>query len=142
MTITDSNVASKVIKQTKSEFGTLHLFNDIAVVEFNEGTHIDLSAFRKMLNDIVDYFGTTKPFGIVANRVNSYSVSLMDIKDARQALPNLKAYGIVSYNKATEMNAKIESSICEWKDICFTNLYEGLNTIYKRVKENKSFSFS
>ncbi|MFC0604407.1 hypothetical protein [Winogradskyella pulchriflava] len=134
MTIASSNVASQIVKQTHSDVGTVHFFNHLAVVEFNEGTHIDIKAVRKTLNDLIDYYGYSKPFGIIANRVNSYSISLLDVKDARAALPNLTAYGIVSYNSATRMNAEIESSFCEWKDICFNNLYEGLDTIYKRVR--------
>lgn len=138
MTIASSNVASQIVKQTRSEVGTLHFFNHLAVIEFNEGTHIDLKAVRKTLNDLTDYFGYSKPFGIIANRVNSYSISLLDVKDARAALPNLSAYGIVSYNSATRMNAEIESSFCQWNDICFNNLYEGLDTIYKRVRRETS----
>lgn len=134
MSISESNLASLIVKQSKSNVGIVHFFNQIAVIEFNEGTHIDLVSVNDTLKDILSYFGRSKPFGIVANRVNSYSISLLDIKDARQKLPNLTAYGIVSYNNATRMNAEIESSFCEWKDICFNNLHESLDTIYKRVK--------
>ena len=134
MSISESNLASLIVKQAKSNVGIVHFFNQIAVIEFNEGTHIDLVSVNDTLRDILNYFGRSKPFGIVANRVNSYSISLLDIKDARQKLPNLTAYGIVSYNNATRMNAEIESSFCEWKDICFNNLHESLDTIYKRVK--------
>ena len=134
MSISESNLASLIVKQSKSNVGIVHFFNQIAVIEFNEGTHIDLVSVNDTLRDILNYFGRSKPFGIVANRVNSYSISLLDIKDARQKLPNLTAYGIVSYNNATRMNAEIESSFCEWKDICFNNLHESLDTIYKRVK--------
>ncbi|WP_430468025.1 hypothetical protein [Winogradskyella ouciana] len=133
MTIANSNVASQIVKQTQSDVGTVHFFDHLAVVEFNEGTHIDLKSVRQTLDDVLNHFGYSKPFGIIANRVNSYSISLLDIKDARATLPNLTAYGIVSYNSATRMNAEIESSFCEWNDICFNNLYEGLDTIHKRV---------
>lgn len=133
MTIASSDIASKIVKQKQSNVGTVHFLKHLAVIEFNEGTHIDLNAVRKTLNDLIEHFGCTRPFGIIANRVHSYSISLLDLKAARQALPNLSAYGIVSYNSATRMNAEIESSFCEWKDICFNNLHEGLDTIYKRV---------
>lgn len=36
------------------------------------------------------------------------------------------------------MNAKIESSFCEWKGICFDNLYESLNTIQQRIESDFS----
>ena len=142
MTIINSGVAQQVVKKTLSEVGTLYFFNHLAVIEFNEGSHIDLTSVRKILNDLVDYYGSSKPFGIVANRINSYSISLLDIKDARKALPNLAAYGIVSYNNAGRMNAEIESNYCEWKDICYTNLYEGLDAIYKRVMDKIAVSLN
>lgn len=134
MGIEHTELAPKIIGQTSTEFGVTHFFKDIAVIEFNEGTHIDLKAVKPTLNSIKKQYGNSKPFGIIANRVNSYSISLLDLKKARQKLPNLAAYGIVSYNDATRMNAEIESSFCQWKDICFNNLYEGLNTIQHRIE--------
>ncbi|MDG4715439.1 MULTISPECIES: hypothetical protein [Winogradskyella] len=136
MGIEHTPLASKIIGKTSTEFGVTHFFRDIAVIEFNEGTHIDLKAVSPTINSIKNYYGTSKPFGIIANRINSYSISLLDLKNARQKLPNLAAYGIVSYTDATRMNAEIESSFCQWNDICFDNLYESLNTIQQRI-ENK-----
>ncbi|MCD2259087.1 hypothetical protein [Psychroserpens luteolus] len=135
MNIINSNVASQVVKQTQSEVGTLHFFNHIAVVEFNEGTHVDLSSAKKTINDVFEYFGNEKPFGFVANRVNSYSISLMDVPEVKSIFPNLVAYGVVSHNQAGRMNAEIENNFCSTYDIVFDNLYEGLNTIHNRVLE-------
>lgn len=142
MTITESNLASHIIKNTQSEIGSVHFFKHIAVLEFKEGVHVDLTSARPTLHSIIEYFGYTKPFGLISNKVHSYSVALLDIKDFRQALPNLKSYGIVSYNNAGRMNARIESSFCEWKDICFNNLYEGLDVTYKKVKTNANISLN
>ncbi|WP_400079175.1 hypothetical protein [Winogradskyella sp. R77965] len=135
MHIENSDLASQVIKKTESKIGSIHYFNHIAVLEFNEGVHIDINSVKPTLVDILDYFGNSKPFGIIVNRIYSYSVSILDIKDARQALPNLSAYGIVAYSHAGKMNAKIESSFCEWKNICFNNLHEGIDSVYQTVKK-------
>ncbi|WP_282042830.1 hypothetical protein [Winogradskyella flava] len=140
MSIDNTELASQIIKQTKSDVGVVHFFNHIAVMEFEEGKHIDLTSSRPILNSIIDYFGDTKPFGLIANRVNSYSVSVLEIKDFRQELPNLSAYGIICYNQAGKMNAKIESSICEWDNICYDNLYDGLDTVYSNVKKRLQIS--
>lgn len=137
MGIEYTELASKIVDQTSTEFGVTHFFKDVAVIEFNEGTHIDFMAVKPTLKSIKEHYGTSKPFGIIANRVNSYSISILDLKKARQKLPNLAAYGIVSYTDATRMNAKIESSFCEWKDICFDNLYEGVNAIQQRLGSDR-----
>lgn len=142
MTITKSNVAPHILKHSQSEVCSLHFFNHIAVLEFNEGVHMDLISFRKSMNDITSYFGTTRPFGLVCNRVNSYSIDLLDIEKISQLMPNMVAYGIVTYNEAGRMNAIIESNFCKSKDICFGNLYEGLNTVYQRVKERIKISLN
>ena len=134
MTIVDSNVASQIIKQEQSDAGMLHFFNHIAVVEFNEGMHLDLNSGRKTINDLMNYFGNTKPFGLIANRVNSYSISLLETPEVKSIFPNMVAYGIVSHNEAGRMNAIIESSFCSSGNISYDNLYEALDTVYKRVK--------
>ncbi|WCO03348.1 hypothetical protein [Psychroserpens ponticola] len=133
MTIVDSNVGSQILKQEQSEAGTLHFFNHIAVVEFYEGLHVDLNSGRQTINDLMNYFGTTKPFGLIANRVNSYSISLLDTTEVKSIFPNMVAYGVVSHNEAGRMNAIIESSFCSSNGISFDNLYEGLDAVYLRV---------
>lgn len=142
MNIGNTELAPKIIKQTYSDIGNVHFFNHIAVIEFNEGSHVDIISGRKILTDIISYFGNSKIFGVIANRTNSYSVSTLDIKDVRQALPNLAAYGIVSYNEAGRMSAKIESTFCKRQDICFSDLYEGLDTVYQRVKDRMNVSLN
>jgi hypothetical protein len=79
------------------------------------------------------YFGNSKPFGLVANRINSYSITLLETMDVRIILPNLAAYGIVSHDDAGRMNAVIESHFCTSENISFDNIYEGLGSVYKRV---------
>ncbi|MCK8480764.1 hypothetical protein [Psychroserpens algicola] len=142
MTIINSNVASQIVKQEQSEAGTLHFFNHIAVVEFNEGVHADLHSGRKMINDLIQYFGNIKPFGLVANRVNSYSIALLETAEVRSIFPNLVAYGIVSHNHAGRMNAEIESQYCASQNISFDNLYEGLDSVYKQVIKKMSISIN
>lgn len=134
MKVVNSDVSSQILKQTQSEAGTLHFFNHVAVVEFNDGIHIDLNSARKTIHDLINYFGQSRPFGLIANRVNSYSISLLDISEVKSVLPNLAAYGVVSHNKAGEMNAKIENSFCSSENICFNDLYACLDSVYQKVK--------
>ncbi len=142
MTILETNIASQIVKQETSEAGTLHFFNHIAVVEFNEGMHIDLNSARKTIHDLIAYFGNSKPFGLISNRVNSYSIALLETSEVKSIFPNLVAYGIVSHNEAGRMNAEIESNYCADKNISYTNLYEALDTVYGRVKHKLSVSLN
>ncbi|WP_323789063.1 hypothetical protein [Psychroserpens sp.] len=142
MTIVDSNVTSQIIKQEQSDAGMLHFFNHIAVVEFNEGLHLDLNSGRKTINDLMNFFGNTKPFGLIANRVNSYSISLLETPEVKSIFPNMVAYGIVSHNEAGRMNAIIESSFCSSDNISYDNLYEALDTVNKRVQDKIMMSLN
>ncbi|WP_299274998.1 hypothetical protein [uncultured Psychroserpens sp.] len=142
MTILDSNLASQIVKQEQSDAGTLHFFNDIAVVEFNEGVHVDLNTARKTIHDLIHYFGNSKPFGLIANRVNSYSISLLETLEVKSIFPNLVAYGVVSHNYAGRMNAEIESNFCASQNISFDNLYEGLHAVHKKVIEQIAISIN
>ena len=142
MTILDSNVASQIVKQEQSDAGMLHFFNHIAVVEFNEGLHVDLSSARQTIHDLMSYFGNSKPFGLIANRVNSYSISMLETPEVKSIFPNLVAYGVVSHNEAGRMNALVESSFCDNKNITYDNIYEALDTVYKRVKDKITISLN
>lgn len=142
MTITDSNVASQIVKQEQSEAGMLHFFNHIAVVEFYEGIHVDLTSARKTIEDLMKYFGSQKPFGLVANRINSYSISLLETAEVRSIFPNLVSYGVVSHNEAGRMNALVENSFCLSENISYDNLYEALDTVYKNVTNKLNFTLN
>ncbi|WP_040278452.1 hypothetical protein [Psychroserpens damuponensis] len=133
MTITKSNLASQIVKQETSAAGTLHFFNNMAVAEFNEGIHLDLNSGRKIVHDLLNYFGNTKPFGLISNRINSYSIELIETNEVKSIFPNLVAYGIVSHNEAGRMNAEIESHYCASSNISFDNIYEGMDIVFKRV---------
>lgn len=138
MSITEYNIADKILGKKVTNFGTLYFFKHIAIIEFNEGVHIDATNTGDTIIDLVDYFGQNTPFGLLANRVNSYSIDLLDVKDVMQILPNLAAYAVVSHNEAGRMNAEIENSFCKSHNISFSNIYEGLDFVCKRVKTRKN----
>jgi len=104
--------------------------------------HVDLNSGRQIIHDLMNYFGNTKPFGLIANRVNSYSIALLETMEVKSIFPNMVAYGVVSHNEAGRMNAIIESNFCASKDISFDNLYEGLEAVYLRVRHQLNLSLN
>lgn len=135
MKINKSNLSNHVLKTVNNHLGDIYFFNHIAVIEFNEGVHIDINTSENLFIELSKYFGNSRPFGVVANRVNSYSVKLMDVDLFRKKSKNLCAYGVVGYNQAGKMNAEIENSFCKASKINFDNLYEALDTVYNKVKK-------
>lgn len=143
MKITDSEFSSQILKSIQNSIGNVYFFNHIAVVEINEGVHFDANNSPLIIDEIVSYFGNEQPYGIVSNRVNSYSVSLVDTPIYRVNAKNLCAYGVVGHDLASKMNAEMESSFCAAKyNIYHESIYEAINTVYNRVKNSGYFSLN
>ncbi|KJD34520.1 hypothetical protein PK35_01645 [Tamlana nanhaiensis] len=135
MRIIDSDLRKHVLKTIKNELGYMHFLNQIAVIEFNEGVHVELNNTQSLFTELKTFFGINKPFGVVANRVNSYSVKLLDIPAFRSQVDNLSAYAVVGHDPAGIMNAAIESNFCLSDDIGYDNIYEAVDSVNNKVKK-------
>ncbi|GAA3604780.1 hypothetical protein Q4Q39_09210 [Flavivirga amylovorans] len=135
MKIIESEISNHIIKTKKKELGTIFFFNHIAVIEFNEGVDIDINNSIGFFDEFKSYFGNSRPFGVIANRIYSYSVKLMDADLFRNQAKNLCAYGVVGHNPASKMNAKIENNFCLSDNIDYDNLYEAIDSVYNKVKQ-------
>jgi len=142
MKITESEFSQHIKKTEKLTLGELHFFKHIAVVEFNEGVHVDIHNISEIFKKLISYFGISEPFGLVANRVNSYSINLLDVGSFKEIMNNQCIYGVVSHNKASAMNAEIESNFCSRDNIHFKNIGDGLNFVYNKVKNKISISLN
>ncbi len=138
----ESNFSNQILKLTKNKLGDIFFFNHIAVIELNEGVHLDAGNSSLIINDLISYFGKNKPFGIVANRINSYSVNLLHMPFFREQLKNLSSYGVVGHDPASRMNAKIENSFCISDQIDFNNIYDAVNSVYNKVINSKILSIN
>lgn len=136
MTINKSNVNNHIVKSVKKNLGDIYFFNHIAVIEFNEGVHIDIKASEEFFEELNLYFGTSRPFGVITNRVNSYSVKLMDINLFKEKSKNLCSYAVVGHTTASKMNAEIENGFCLAEKTNYDSLYEAIDTVYNKVKAN------
>ena len=134
MKITESNVAHQIAKAIHTDLGNIYFFNHIAVIELNEGVHIEVENSNMIIDELINYFGNSRPFGIVANRVYSYSVNLMDVNHFRSQVKNLSSYAVVGHNAASLMNAEIENNFCKREKINYDNIYEALDKVYSHVK--------
>jgi hypothetical protein len=142
MKIIESEFSQHILKSEKISLGDIHFFNHIAVIEFSEGVHIDIHNVSEIFKKLISHFGISRPFGIIANRVNSYSINLLDINSFKEIMNNLCAYGVVSHNSASAMNAEIESNFCSRENIHFKNISDGVNFVYSRVKTKISVSLN
>lgn len=136
MKIIESPFADQILKVVKNSLGDIFFLDDIAVVELSEGTHFDMRNSDLIINELLVYFGTSKPYGVVANRINSYSVNLIDIPHFKNQAKNLKAYGVVGHDLASKMNAEIENRFCYSGNVNYDTLSDAIKSVSKKIKNN------
>lgn len=141
MKLLETEFSCKIIKTVESKLGNVFFFEDIAIVELYEGVHFDMNNSGFIINEFVNYFGNSKPYGVVANRINSYSVNLMHTAFFRTQAKNLKAYGVVGHDLASKMNAEIENDFCITEKVDYNTISEAIKTISEKVK-NSTFSLN
>ncbi|MDB2463172.1 hypothetical protein N9W61_03635 [Algibacter sp.] len=57
----------------------------------------------------------------------------------RKMAESLYAYGVVGNDFAGKMNATMESNFCQSGKVDYDNLYEAVNTVYKKVQNSGAF---
>ncbi|MDO5970983.1 hypothetical protein Q4Q35_14340 [Flavivirga aquimarina] len=136
MKIAESDFSNHIVKSTQKELGNIFFFNHIAVIEFNEGVHIDINNSNEIFEELINFFGNSRPFGIVANRINSYSINLLDADLFKKKISNLCHYAVVGHNRASKMNAEIENSFCNFNKINYDCIHEAMTHTYGKVKKD------
>lgn len=142
MKISESKFSNQILKFVENQVGNIFFFNHIAVVELNEGIHFDINNSSLIIDELVTYFGESQPFGVIANRINSYSVNLLDTPLYKEKAKNLYAYGVVGHDLAGKMNAEMENDFCVSEKVDYDNIYEAINTVYNKIKSSGLFSLN
>lgn len=136
MKIAESDFSSHIIESVQKELGSIFFFKHIAVIEFNEGAHIDINNSSEFFDELIRYYGYSRPFGVIANRTNSYSVKLLDADLFVKKIKNQFYYAVVGHNMASIMNAEIENRFCSSQQIKYDSIHEAMNNIYSKVKND------
>ena len=142
MRVIESDFSNQIIEFVQNKLGNIFFFNHIAVVELNEGIHFSMKNASLILDELKSYFGETRPFGVIANRVNSYSVDLLDAPKYREKIKNLQSYGVVGHDAASKMNATIENDFCVSEKVDYDTIYDAINHVYNKVKSSELFSLN
>lgn len=126
MKITNSKISKQIIETHRIELGEIHFLENLVVLEFDEGAHIDFNSSQEFLNLIIDFYGLEKQFGYITNRVNKFSVAPLDCSKFNTYLKNLTIFGNVAYSYLDNLNIDLEKRFCEIP-------YKGFNDIYSAV---------
>ena len=117
------------------KLGKVYLFDNYVITEFNEGVDINFDNFNEVTEIIKKQFDD-KPFGFIANRLNSYSINLTDASTFNSNFPNLKAYAIVVYNSLTQRVFEIENHFFKFNRQAFKSIEQAIewveDTLHKK----------
>ena len=108
MRIQDSHILNDVIEVFPSDVGKLFFMKRMVIIEINEGVHLNYKNAEHIFLKIKDFFGNSKRIGIISNRINNYSIQVLDYQKLFNYIPNIKLYGIVHYNKQHFYSYQIE----------------------------------
>ena len=109
MKIQNSNYLKDVIEVFPCNIGKVFFYKDLAIVEAKQGMHVCYENTKDLAIKIKDFFGSRK-FGLISNRINDYSVEILDYERFYNYLPNLVAHGITYYNSQTSFNVELEKN--------------------------------
>lgn len=142
MKISESDFSNHIIKTVENKIGNIFFFDHIAVIELNEGVHFDKSNSSMITDELILFYGKNIPFGVIANRVNSYSIDTLRLSEYTENMSNFISYGVVGHDNASKMNAEIENGFCKIDNIYFDTINNAINSVYKKVKASDFFSLS
>lgn len=115
-------------------FGFMEMMDNYAVIVCDEGVEIDKHEIRIIRDALSDAYGQRK-FGLIANRVNMYSVNPITIKELF-SLNELVAGAIVGYSENAKTIAELESVIVSMKPVTFfSDMQNAIDWIEATVSE-------
>lgn len=91
------------------QFGHLELMDTYAVITCNEASHIDFGEVKEIQSVLVSVY-RGKKFGLIANRVNTYSINPLAVKDLFYH-DDLVAGAIAGETRLVKLNAELENMI-------------------------------
>lgn len=132
MTVLDSPLSKSVQATYCLGVGDFHFFNNFVVAEFKQGVYVSYNDFKEIFELAQEFYGTN-PVGFISNRVNSFSINLLDAIKYRQKANSFSGYAIVTYNHNTRRILAIEDYYFNIKRKRFNSLVDAAEWVNKKV---------
>lgn len=121
-----------VVREYKLDVGTVQVFDNYLVGNFDEGSTITLERAYQIIG-ISEIHFRGKDFGFISLRQNSYAIDPTIYTYLRQ-LDNLKAFAIVSVKEIDMHNFKIEKLFYKKQMKFFIEFDNALAWVKRRVR--------
>jgi hypothetical protein len=134
MSIVDSPCYTKLVYKKTIALGDLYFFKNFLVCEFIEGLDINFDNFGETKTEIDKHFGT-QDFGLIGNRLQSYSITLTDAPLFNDTFKNLKAYATVTYTDMASKVSEIENYFFSFNKQDFNDLEDAIQWVKHNLEE-------
>jgi len=103
-----THIKQQPILEHNLEAAKFVFYQNMAVVEGIEGTHVTFEKVSNVLRVAEEVYGNDIPFVYISHRIHSYSIDPIGYYEAIKSFHNLKALAIVTSSKRTKMIANLE----------------------------------
>ncbi len=123
-----AKTSPSLVKKYDINLGTYYFYKNCFIAEIREGTVIAADMLDELMPLIFKHYGNGQPFTYISNRVHSHSIIPTDYEKCPFTyLDNFKGYGVVTYNRASEMSIEVEKHFAKQPFHHFKSLEDALN---------------
>ncbi len=131
------NLSESLIESFSIKNGKLSIFHNYCVLEIDEGTIVNFENSKDLLKHINHYYKDGRPFGIISNRTDSYSIDLSETHKFRTNKIQPVAKAVVTYNETSKRFIALENHFCKIKRQGFPSLEKAEEWILNEVEVAK-----
>ncbi|GAA4270935.1 hypothetical protein U6A24_03460 [Aquimarina gracilis] len=117
-----SNINKSFIKKYEIEIGEFYFHKNYVIGEVYAGADLNFESGKKLYELIKIHYKDTIPYAYISNRINSYSFKPTRLYAMNDNFPNLKGYGIVTYDAVNYKVAELEETFTKIPTQVFKNL--------------------
>jgi hypothetical protein len=111
MYLKDSTIKNEVKKIHKLQKGTIYVFDNFIVSEFNEGVLVDLDCLTEVYYYLNAYSENKHGFGYISNRVHQYTVKVTDFMKTKILTQKIYPTAVVAYDEISKNTFKFEKQV-------------------------------
>ncbi|RSK38679.1 hypothetical protein [Mangrovimonas spongiae] len=128
MKVLKSPLAKHVEATYCLEIGDFHFFENYLIAEFKQGVCVSFSDLKEVYDLLLDYYNG-ESYGFISNRINSYSIDVIDMNKHFEKLNQIHTYAIVTYNLSAKRVLAVEDYYFNLKRERFTSLLAASNWV-------------
>ena len=115
-------------------WGDLYFYDNFVISQIGEGVILGKPELIEAMVLMKDYFGTEKPYGLISDRVNSYSINLPELIPIARQFGKLTVNAVVVYSNIGYGNFEIEKRLLKFKGQIFFDLNQAIDWTKKEIQ--------